>query len=113
MRISPSWGHSALITLYEKKSDFFVENKKKEQLKLPESLSLEECLTETWKWQLQYSLKLLKANGNEDQLERMKSSTWLYVPSVLPQIVWLWPENKERSLQAPLCSIPLLQYGFF
>lgn len=68
------------------------------QLKPPESLSLEESLTETWKWQLQYSLKLLKENGNEDQLERMKSSTWLYVPSILAQIVWLWPENKEDPL---------------
>lgn len=73
-----------------------------EQLKPPESLSLEESLTEIWKWQLQYSLKLLKTNGNEDQLERMKSSTLLYVPSILAQIVWLWPENKERSLTSPV-----------
>lgn len=87
MRISPSWGHSALMALYEKKSGFFV--KKMEQLNPPESLSLEEILTETWKWQLEYFLKLLKANGNEDQLERMRSSTWLYVPSIFVQIVWL------------------------
>jgi len=73
-----------------------------EQLKPPESLCLEESLTETWKRQLQYSLKLLKANGNEEQLERMKYSTWLYVPSVLARIVWLRPENKDKFLTSTL-----------
>ena len=73
-----------------------------EQLKPPESLCLEESLTETWKRQLQYSLKLLKANGNEEQLKRIKSSTWLYVPSILAQIVWLWTENKDRPLTSTL-----------
>lgn len=69
-----------------------------EQLKPPESLCLEESLAETRKRQLEYSLKLLKANGNEEQLERMKSSTWLYVLSIFTQIVWLLPKNKARSL---------------
>lgn len=72
-----------------------------EQLKPPESLCLEESLTETWKRQPQYFLKLLKANGNEEQLERMKSSRCLYVPSILAQIVWLWPEN-TYPLQVPM-----------
>lgn len=73
-----------------------------EQLKPPESLCLEESLTETWKGQLQCSLKLLKANGNEEQLEIMESSTCLYVPSTLTQIVCLWPESKNRSLTSIL-----------
>lgn len=85
--------------------------KKLEQLKPPESLCLEESLTETWKRQLQYSLKLLKANGNEEQLERMKSSTYMCHP--------YWPRShgyglkiKTDPLQAPPCSTPLLQSGF-
>lgn len=86
--------------------------KKNEQLKPPESCCLEESLMETWKRQLQYSLKLLSASSNKEQLERMKCSTWLYVPSILVQIVRLWPENKDRTLWCILVFHTILQYAF-
>lgn len=73
-----------------------------EQLKPPEFLSLERSRTETWKWQLQYSLKLLKANGNEDQLEGMKSSTCaIYIGSDCMAMAWKWRKIPYKCPYVP------------